>query len=88
MHSLLGRNVSCFQMRLPVQIREVIAPFLDRLGEISELARRDGVKFISHLHLLWRPCIKIHGLDLADVRAHSAVDSRASDAQKDATNIL
>ncbi len=28
-HSLLGRNVSCFQMRLPVQIREMIAPFLD-----------------------------------------------------------
>ena len=38
----------------------------------------------TYLHLLGGPCVEVDGLDLADVRAHAAVDARAPDAQEDA----
>jgi hypothetical protein len=39
----------------------------------------------TYIHLLGCPCVKIDGLDFADVSAHSTVNTRTTNTQKDAT---
>jgi hypothetical protein len=41
---------------------------------------------MTNPHLLRCPRVKIDGLDFADVRAHSTVDTRAAYTQKDTTD--
>lgn len=78
--------MALFEMCFPVQVSKAIAPFLYVLP--CMFMRLDGMRRgeTTYIHLLGCPCVQIDRLDFADVGAHSTVNTRAANTQKDTTN--
>lgn len=74
---LIRRNVACFQVCLPVEIRPFVAPLHDRLAMIihPDQCLQEKRRWVTYSHLLGSPNIQVNGFDLADMRPHPSMDT-------------
>lgn len=81
---LVGWNMAGLQVRFPIFVGETIPPFLDGLYSGSSVKSRNKRLCEPNLKLDGCPHVEVDRFNLADMCSHGPVDTRASDAQKQA----
>lgn len=75
-------------MCLPIKICSSVAPELDGLARHLSDNTLLSTPEHPYSHLIWRPDVKVHRLDLADMRAHTAMNARASNTEEYTSEII